>query len=41
MNNPDLDIFVGIQIGVPFGSENHNGIELEYALCWDVYLVLR
>ena len=41
MNNPDLDISVGTQIGVPFRSENHNSIELEYALRWDVYLVLR
>ena len=41
MNNPDLDISVGTQIGVRFRSENHNSIELEYALRWDVYLVLR
>ena len=41
MNNPELDIFVGIQIRDPFGSKNHNDIELECALRWDVYLVLR
>ena len=41
VNNPELDIFVGTQIKDPFGSKNHTDIELECALRWDVYLVLR
>ena len=41
MNDPDLNFFVGNQIGNPFGSKNHDDIELACALRWDVYLVLR
>ena len=41
MNNPDFDIFVGTQIGNPIGRKNLNDSELECALRWDVYLVLR